>query len=51
MQKEKKKKESVHPVHHATTRVNLIPSDEPTVPFLVASDEPEKRSREDRSVG
>jgi hypothetical protein len=29
----------------------LIPSDEPTVPFLVASDELEKRSREDSSVG
>jgi hypothetical protein len=33
-------------VHRATTRVNLIPSDEPTVPFLDALDElPEKKKR------
>jgi hypothetical protein len=38
-------------VHRETTGVNLIPSDEPTVPFLVASDELEKRSYEDSSVG
>jgi hypothetical protein len=38
-------------VHNATTGVNLIPSDEPMAPFLVASDELEKRSREDSSVG
>jgi hypothetical protein len=42
---------SEHLVHCATTGVNLIPSDEPMVPFLVASDELEKRSREDSSVG
>jgi hypothetical protein len=37
---------SEHLVHYATIEVNLTPSDEPTVPFLVASDELEKRSRE-----
>jgi hypothetical protein len=42
---------SKHLVHRATTGVNLILSDEPTVPFLVVSDELEKRSREDSSVG
>jgi hypothetical protein len=40
-----------HLVHCATTGVNLTPSDEPTVSFLVASDELEKRSREDSSIG
>jgi hypothetical protein len=38
-------------VHCATTGVNLISSDESTVPFLVTSDELEKRSCEDSSVG
>jgi hypothetical protein len=42
---------SEHLVHCATTGVNSTSSDEPTVPFLVASDELEKRSREDSSVG
>jgi hypothetical protein len=37
-------------VHYAMTGVNSTPSDEPTVPFLVASDELEKRRREDSSV-
>jgi hypothetical protein len=40
-----------HLVHYASTGVNSTSSDEPTVPFLVASDELEKRSREDSSVG
>jgi hypothetical protein len=31
-------------VHRATTRVNLILPDEPTVPFLIASDELGKRA-------
>jgi hypothetical protein len=42
---------SEHLIHYATTGVNLIPSDETTVPFLVVLDELEKRSREDSSVG
>jgi hypothetical protein len=37
-------------VHRATIGVNLKLSDEPIVPFLVAFDELEKRSREDSSV-
>jgi hypothetical protein len=42
---------SEHLVHCVTTRVNLTLSDEATVPFLVVSDELEKRSHEDSSVG
>jgi hypothetical protein len=42
---------SVLLVHCATTGINLIPSDEPMVPFLVALDELEKRSCEDTNVG
>jgi hypothetical protein len=42
---------SEHLVHCTTTRINLIPSDELTVPSLVALDELEKRSCEDSSVG
>jgi hypothetical protein len=42
---------SEHLVHFATNGVNLIPSDDPTVPFLVASDELEKKGRKDSSVG
>jgi hypothetical protein len=40
-----------HLVHCTMTGVNLIPSYELTAPFLVASDELEKRSRQDSSVG
>jgi hypothetical protein len=41
---------SEHLVHCATTGINLIPSNELTVPFLVASDELQRKGSEDSST-
>jgi hypothetical protein len=42
---------SEHLVHCATTGIILIPSDELTTPFLVASDELQRKSSKDSSTG